>query len=107
MKLKSNRELDRWISVMVFHNEVDNEDGSLIEHNIHGSQPLPNYTSDMNSAVKVLSSINGYLEYQGYEEVLWCASMDYATFYPTYHKNPAMAICLAACKLYTGEDWGN
>ena len=61
MKLTSDRELNRWISVMVFHNEVDNEDGSLIEHNIHGSQPLLNYTSDMNEAIKVLESIGGYL----------------------------------------------
>ena len=91
---------------MVFHNEVDNEDGSLIEHNIHGSQPLPNYTSDMNEAIKVLESIGGYLEYQGGEnEFVWCVAVEYTDFHPIFHENAAMVICLAAYKLETGKDW--
>ena len=112
-----DRKLDTWVAENVFNLEVR-------EHPVCGGyeydsgvwfDPLPNYTSDMNVSIHVLaelSAINGQHGYDFYYDGVgrWSVVMNYDQLGDTFrqlssHKDPAMAICLAAYKLKTGNDW--
>ena len=104
-----DRKLDAWIAVNVFGYEVVREkpykrlygDGVNIPY-----FAVKHYTSDMNEAVKVLEIssmvLPGFYSFYDYCKV---EDMDGNTLALAKISQPALAICLAAYKLKTGEDW--
>ena len=95
----SDRNLDVWIA----ENIIDKAYFHL----------PPEYTSDMNEAVKVLPEIGILVDSLRFDDRFtdtpeWSVGyMDSDGAWEGGPKcaNPAMAICLAAYKLKTGEDW--
>ena len=118
MKLKSDRELDRWIAENLYNWKLIPQGAQMRSGWITAEYWLlpdgttssacngpKNYTSDMNEAVEILSLIQCYLEPDGHD---WLCNSYYALFSDPVSSatTPAMAICLAAYKLETGKDWG-
>jgi len=97
-----DRKLDAWIADNIFEGERVKVDTMLTLCPEYEMQPKE-YTSDMNEAVKVLQKTGCCLEVDGNA---WLCNNYHEINHPTgYSDNPAMAICFAAYKLNTGEDW--
>jgi len=130
MKLKSDRELDRWIAENVT-NEPRRKVDMITDVDRWGKTIYmgftlthPNYTSDLNEAIKVFEwitynytvdeyaynlSMGTYKEHKGRWFIVredYTDGISLEEDFIQSQESPAMAICLAAYKLKTGKEWG-
>ena len=104
--MKTDIDLDMWVAENVFKCYWISKNRQRLQWNKDDRVVcIPHYTSDMNEAIKVLRYFHGTLSHDSVE---WNVGtvFDLEKFV-AYHAKPAKAICLAAYKLETGEDWNN
>lgn len=105
----NDEELDAWIGETLFDLDLTGDRRHYVDSMFSFGRspmltPVPDYTSDMNEAIKVMEKLSSTLSLKYFaasEE--WELQKGTTRF--EQHENPAMAICLAFYKLETGENW--